>query len=372
MPRRPAPAPALNRRALLATGLATVPLAAGPRAAGAAGPPPAPPYAAEPDGTLVLGPRRIPLPPSISEEAKAGMRAAAQAPWTPLPPASDRGGWALLAERIASADAAKTAEVDRRLVALDVHVETRPLGEATLFIAAPRRASPRTLTRIMLEIHGGGLIAGGGNGARFGAAVQAAAYDCMVWGVDYRMPPAHPYPAPLDDCLAAYREMLKVLDPRRIIVHGVSAGGNLAAATVLRARDEGLPMPRAAALLTPELDLTESGDTFETNRWIDVALKTGLGEANRVYAAGHDLAHPYLSPLFGDFRRGFPPTFLSAGTRDLFLSNAVRMQRSLRRAGIPCDLQLWEGMPHGGFADSPEMSDLQREVRHFLDVWWGG
>jgi len=161
------------------------------------------------------------------------------------------------------------------------------------------------------------------------------------------------------------------VDPRDVIVGGSSAGGNLAAALILRARDEGLPLPAAAVLLTPEVDLTESGDSFHTNLGLDSVLTARLMPTNLLYADGHDLAHPYLSPLFGDFTKGFPPTFLQAGTRDLFLSNAVRMHVALREAGVPADLYVLEGAPHGGFfGTAPEDDQLDRVVRRFVDEHW--
>jgi acetyl esterase/lipase len=186
------------------------------------------------------------------------------------------------------------------------------------------------------------------------------------WAVDYRMPPLHPYPVPLDDCMAVYVQLLEERSPRDIFVGGTSAGGNLAAALIARAKDEGLPMPAALVLLTPEVDLTESGDSFETNRHADNVLGS-LMEANLLYANGHDLAHPYISPLFADVA-GFPPTFLQAGTRDLYLSNTVRMHRALRAAGVEAELHVFEAMPHGGFGGAPEDIELRMEVRRFLDA----
>jgi monoterpene epsilon-lactone hydrolase len=185
--------------------------------------------------------------------------------------------------------------------------------------------------------------------------------------VDYRVPPAHPYPAALDDCLGVYKHLLDRHAPASIAISGLSAGGNLAAACLLRARDEGLPLPAAALLMTPELDLTESGDSFHTNRTIDVALPRGLPRANALYADGADLAHPYLSPLFGDFGPGFPPAFLQTGTRDLFLSNTVRMHRALLVAKQYAELHVWEGMPHAGFGGAtPEDVEMQTAMRDFL------
>jgi acetyl esterase/lipase len=121
-------------------------------------------------------------------------------------------------------------------------------------------------------------------------------------------------------------------------------------------------------LLSPEADLTESGDTFETMVGVDtVGGGKSLMPANLLYANGHDLAHPYLSPLFGDFTKGFPPTLLTSGTRDFFLSNTVRMHRALRAAGIHADLHVMEAGPHAGFmADTPEERELDAEIGQFI------
>jgi acetyl esterase/lipase len=125
-------------------------------------------------------------------------------------------------------------------------------------------------------------------------------------------------------------------------------------------------MPTALVLRTPEVDLTESGDSFHTNAGIDNVLSS-LREVNELYANGYDLSHPYLSPLFADLS-GFPPTFLQSGTRDLFLSNTVRMHRKLLSAGVEAELHVFEAMPHGGFGGtSPEDAELAAAVRDFLD-----
>jgi acetyl esterase/lipase len=167
----------------------------------------------------------------------------------------------------------------------------------------------------------------------------------------------------------AYEALLEEHGPEEIVVAGVSAGGNLAAALSLRARDEGLPLPGAAVLLTPALDLTESGDTFRTNLGVDTVLTAPDGSVGLFYAGGHDLCDPYLSPLFGDFARGFPPTFLASGTRDVLLSDTVRMHCALRDADIEAELHVLEAAPHGFFAGlAPEDRHLDREVRRFIDT----
>ncbi|HEU4547503.1 MAG TPA: alpha/beta hydrolase fold domain-containing protein, partial [Microlunatus sp.] len=165
---------------------------------------------------------------------------------------------------------------------------------------------------IFLDLHGGGLIFGAGDLTRIWGSMTASRHRMSTWCPDYRMPPLHPYPAAVDDSLAVYRALLELRDPVDIFVGGASAGGNLAAVLLLRARDEGLPMPAALVLPTPMVDLTESGDTFHT---LDgVHDLRGQMPVNLLYANGHDLTESYLSPLFADLT-GFPPTFLSSGTR---------------------------------------------------------
>jgi acetyl esterase/lipase len=198
---------------------------------------------------------------------------------------------------------------------------------------------------------------------------DAAQFGVEVAAIDYRMPPDHPYPAALDDCVAVYAAEVARRGARNIIVGGGSAGGNLAAALMLRAKAQGLPMPAALMLMSPEVDLTESGDSFEVLMGIDPVLKSRLTETIALYADGHPLDDPLLSPLFGDLA-GFPPTLLQSGTRDLFLSNTVRMHRRLRQAGVAAELHIFEAMPHGGFFAGPEDEDKDREVAHFVATHW--
>lgn len=317
--------------------------------------------------------RLVPFPQSISAEAQASLAARVNPDGKTLnlvddvPAPDDLAGWAAMKARVDGVILDMMAPARPYLRA---SVETISLGGATVYAATPEGAGADD--RAYLDIHGGGLVYGAGESCLLGAQMRADQHGVRCYAVDYRMPPEHPYPAALDDCLAVYRALLDRYAPENIIIGGASAGGNLAAATALRARDEGLPLPAALVLLTPELDLTESGDTFETNRTFDVILPKPLLPLNRLYAAGHPLDHPYLSPLFGDFSKGFPPSFLQAGTRDLFLSNTVRMHRALRRAGVPVELHIFEGMPHGGFMGAPEDMELAAEVSRFVAAHWGG
>lgn len=312
-----------------------------------------------------IDPRVIPVPPSISLEAQATLKRLVGEDGVPLnalyamPKPEDHDGWRLRQAAVAQYQASANAGLEALLHA---SLETITVATATVHVATP--ANPTGFAYI--DLHGGALVFGGGENCRIAAGKAADLHGMVCYGVDYRMPPDHPYPAALDDCLATYRHVLKSHAAEHIVIGGRSAGGNLAAAMVLRARDEGLPLPAALVLLSPEADLTESGDSFQVNRTVDVVLPNPLMGVNRLYADGADLSHPYLSPLFGDFAAGFPPTFLQSGTRDLFLSNTVRMHRALRQARVPAVLHIFEAMPHGGFMGAPEDAELVAEVAEFV------
>ncbi len=316
--------------------------------------------------------RTVPFPGSISAEARAVLERLVGEDGIPfnalhgLPSPEDREGWMRLK---AIVDAQYTAAARALSASLRAEGETVETGGTTLHIATPQ--APRRTDFAYIDLHGGALIFGGGEACRVGARQQADQHEVRCYGVDYRTPPEHPYPAALHDCLIAYRYVLERHAPTHIVVGGRSAGGNLAAALMLRARDKGLPLPAGLVLLSPQVDLTESGDSFETNKLIDVMLPGSLMPGYRLYAGGADLADPYLSPLFGDLR-GFPATFLQTRTRDLFLSSTVRMHRALRRAGVQAELHVFEAMPHGGFMGStPEDAELRNEVARFVQERWG-
>ena len=306
--------------------------------------------------------RSIPVPTSVSASAQRVLASR----WIALPdppPVTDIAAWRalvtscdeLMLDRLAGIKGGPSSHADS--VRMDV------AGVSVFDIPRPSSGSD---AGICLEIHGGALLMGGGENCRAMGLFAASRIGLRTWAVDYRMPPDHPYPAGLDDCVAVYRAMLDQFGPENIVVSGGSAGGNLAAALILRARDEGLPMPAAAVLQTPEVDLTESGDSFQTNLGVDTVLTRSLMPENRLYAGDHDLRDPYLSPLFADFTLGFPRTLLATGTRDLFLSNTVRMHRALRAAGVAAELHVIEAAPHGFFPGSPEEADLVREIQRFV------
>lgn len=303
--------------------------------------------------------RDIPVPAFLSDVARAYLGPGMPSP--PYPPIEDKAAWRAL---VSATDEAVLPFLSGMMAHAQATVETRDNDGVRVYDIVPQGLASDS-RGVVLDLHGGGLIMCGGELCRMMGIGSAARLQRRVWAVDYRMPPDHPYPAPLDDCVAAYRALLGQVSATDIIVSGGSAGGNLAAALILRARDEGLPLPAGLILATPEIDLTESGDSFQTNNGVDPGLRS-LMPVNLLYADGHDLEHPYLSPLFGDLTRGWPRTILTTGTRDLYLSNTVRMHRALRAAGVSAELHVTEAGPHTGFPGAPEGLAIDEEIRRFI------
>jgi acetyl esterase/lipase len=312
--------------------------------------------------------RALPIPTSISLPAQQYLREGAERLAAGIgqiasPPASDKEAWR---RRIAATNAMFDPMIDRMLDN-PATVERRTLGGVSVGVGTPNDMKHKDRARLC--IHGGSFVLLGGSYVMGDAAQTAAESGCVAYSVDYRMPPDFPYPAAVDDCLAVYRELLKTYESRRIAISGASAGGNLAAAVTLRIRDAGLPLPAAVGLLSPAVDLGSAGDSWQMNYGVDVML-TQRDRAGGIYVDEHDLREPYASPLFGDFARGFPPTFIQSGTRDRLLSDAARMHRALLKANIEAELHIWEAMPHGGFGGfAPEDEEIRMQFLKFVEKY---
>jgi monoterpene epsilon-lactone hydrolase len=316
---------------------------------------------------LLVPQRRVPAPSTISEEARAtiinGSPLAHVLFGEPEPEPHDKEGWRRF---VAKRDALGTPLVESARDAYPCERIERALPHTILYELIPSTLASGAERCAVLFLHGGGYTSAGGIAGAYLAMPVATKLALTTYALDYRMPPDHPFPAGLEDGVDAYRLLLERYRPADMVIAGRSAGGGLAAALALRLRDLGLPLPGACVLWTPEADLTESGDSFALNNGVDNFLRP-LPRANALYADGEDLRNPYISPLFGDFGPGFPPTILTTGTRDLFLSNTVLLHRALRRAQVAAELHVWEAMGHGGFFEqAPEDAEVWNEVRTFI------
>jgi epsilon-lactone hydrolase len=200
---------------------------------------------------------------------------------------------------------------------------------------------------VVLYFHGGVYVMGDAFLAAELASQVGRRTGAKVISVDYRLAPEHPYPAAVDDALAAYEALLQNgTAPSDIVFAGESAGGGLAIATMVNARDHGLPLPAAAFVMSPYADLTLAGTTMETRREVDPLLGLELLQA-RVpdYTSGHDAALGLISPVFADLS-GLPPLIIQAGTHEVLLDDAVRLARQAATADVEVTLDITPGVPH--------------------------
>jgi acetyl esterase/lipase len=214
-----------------------------------------------------------------------------------------------------------------------------PTAEITVDGIEPRH--------VVLYFHGGVYAMGDAFLAADLASQVGRRTDAKVISVDYRLAPEHPYPAAVDDALAAYKALLQDgVAPADIVFAGESAGGGLVIATLVNARDHGLPLPAAAFLMSPYVDLTLAGTTMKTRAAVDPLLSRELLQPRVTdYIAGHDAALGLISPLFADLS-GLPPLTIQAGTHEVLLDDAVRLAGRAVTADVQVTLDITPGVPH--------------------------
>jgi monoterpene epsilon-lactone hydrolase len=234
----------------------------------------------------------------------------------------------------------------RRLLAEQASAQPLPAG-VTVTAAALGGVPAVEITvagteprRVVLYFHGGVYVLGDAAQAAGLAAQIGARTRATVIPVDYRLAPEHPYPAAVDDALAAYQALLLAgTDPAGIAFAGESAGGGLAVATLVNARDHGLPLPAAALVMSPYADLTLAGTTMDTKRDADPLLSRELLQPRVTdYTAGQDPAG-LISPVFADLS-GLPPLIIQAGTHEVLLDDAVRLARQAATADVAVTLDI--------------------------------
>jgi acetyl esterase/lipase len=202
--------------------------------------------------------------------------------------------------------------------------------------------------RRLVYIHGGAYTLFSASSTLMVPALIAAQSGCEVISIDYTLAPRGTWREVTDEVLAVWRALLGAgMKPQSTAILGDSAGGGLAAGSVLKMRDQGLPLPAALYLLSPWSDITTTGDSIATMADFDPALASEfLAGAAGAYVGAGDQKHPYVSPVYGDYSKAFPPTLIQAGTREIFLSHAVRHYQAIRTGGHEAVLDIYEGMPH--------------------------
>ncbi len=242
-----------------------------------------------------------------------------------------RAGYAALMSQMLVPDGTRTTAVE--------------LGGLRTLLVEPTGASrPGTI----LFFHGGGNVVGSPETELCLTAQLVVRTGCRAYSPDYRLAPEHPFPAGIEDALAAYRALLEGgEDPAAIVLAGDSAGGGHAITTLLAARREGLPMPAALVAFSPGLDYTRSGASIDEKAGLDpIFTRESLEGSGRLYVGGADPRQELLSPATLADPSGFPPTLLQVGTNELLLDDSTRWARRARDAGVDVILDVTADAPH--------------------------
>ncbi len=239
-----------------------------------------------------------------------------------------RAGMEKVAERVASDVRCDPIEIG------NVHGE---------WIVAPGAADDR----VILYLHGGGYVMGSINTHRAMIARISRAAQARILAIDYRLAPEHPFPAAVDDATTAYRWLLaQGYKPGKITIAGDSAGGGLTFATLVALRDSKVPLPAAAAPISPWTDLAATGESLKTRAKADPMVgDSGLVPMAKHYAGSHDLKHPLVSPLYADLT-GLPPLLIHVGDAEILLDDSTRIAERAQAAGVDVTLEVWPEMVH--------------------------
>ena len=227
---------------------------------------------------------------------------------------------------------------------------------------------PATQLGTILYLHGGGYRMGSPAAWANFASRLAAATMCRIVVPDYRLAPEHPFPAAVDDALTAWRQLVASgTPPSRIVVAGDSAGGGLALATMISVRNQGLPLPAAAVLISPWVDLAGTGSTLETLQARDpVVQKAGLFDMAKYYLGERDPRTPLASPLYADLS-GLPPLLIQVGTEEVLLDDSLRLNHRAREQGVSTTLEVWDEMIHVWHFFHPQLQEGREAIGHIGD-----
>lgn len=234
-----------------------------------------------------------------------------------------------------------------RLAAPMLGMSFEPFDLAGMNAAWVRPDRGHDRRRAILYCHGGGYTSGNLGYSRPLAAKLASVTGWAVLSFEYRLAPEHPFPAAADDAMKAWDYLMyQGYGARDIVVAGDSAGGNMALVLCHRLKEAGRRLPARLVLMSPWTDMTASGRSYTELAELDPTITMDYIKAVRcVYARGHDLSSPLLSPLFGDFS-GFPPALIQVGGNEILLSDSVRLRDRMVADQVPCRLEKWNNMWH--------------------------
>jgi len=215
----------------------------------------------------------------------------------------------------------------------------------------------------ILYLHGGGYVIGSLDSHRHLVAEAGRAAAAVALALDYRLAPEHPFPAPVEDALAAYRYLLGLgFRPERIAIAGDSAGGGLVVAAMVAIRDAGLAQPGCGWCISPWIDMEASGETMDSKSAADpMVQKPGILDMAKLYLDGADPRSPLAAPLYADLT-GLAPLLIQVGAAETLLDDAIRLTRLAGAADVRVDLRIWPEMVHVWPLFHPELSAGKRAI----------
>ncbi len=251
----------------------------------------------------------------------------------------------------------------------DIRVETADAGG----VAAEWQIAPEAdSSKCLIYFHGGGYVFGSSTSHRHLSSRMARLSGMNCLSVDYRLAPENPFPAAVDDAVAAYQWLQgQGISASNIALAGDSAGGGLAVALMLRARDEGMSLPGAAVLLCPWTDMACNRPSYTSRASIDPSItQAGILESASAYLNGAPADTPLASPVYADLS-GLPPCLVQVGEREVLVDDARDLVTGMRRKGTVAELEVWDGMVHVWHAFHPVLEEGRQAVQRAADFLRG-
>ena len=321
--------------------------------------------------TTPTSPERFVVPSTVSPEAASGLgklyATRVHAPQRERPKTQEEWDQA-------NAQLAKIATPMSAAAADALHVTRTEDHLGGVPVVRVRPANYKPGGAILLYMHGGAYtFLSAANTLTIPSLVSSATGDEVI-SIDYTLAPRADWRTVTDQVVAVWRAVLASgVKPQNIGMMGDSAGGGLAAGSVLKMRDEHLPLPGALYLMSPSADLSGAGDTSTTLAPFDPVLQPQTSSWSReAYALPADQKNPYVSPVYGDYSQAFPPTLIQAGTREMLLSSSVREYQAIRGGGHEAVLDVYEGMPHVWLSlitQAPETKTAIKRAKDFFALY---
>jgi acetyl esterase/lipase len=246
-----------------------------------------------------------------------------------------------------------------------LRIESDELGGVPVEWIIPDNSA---LSPVLFHLHGGGYVLGNPAGSRPFTTAFALKAGARVVSVDYRLAPENPFPAAVDDALAAYSALLKHgYSGANIAMGGESAGGGLTVATLIAARDAKIALPACAFAISPWTDMACTARTFETKAALDPLLtRRSLKEMGDAYLSGADPRHPLASPHHADLT-DLPPLLIHVGSDEVLLDDARDLHAHAKAAHVPSTLEVWDGMIHVWHMFRPMLPEADQAIDGIVD-----